>query len=70
MESLLDLDEKIIVKLDKYYPDNIFIDDGMFAICKFGTYLVELDNSNSLPEIKSITKLRFRQVERNLLKLK
>ncbi|OLS20948.1 MAG: hypothetical protein HeimC2_35390 [Candidatus Heimdallarchaeota archaeon LC_2] len=45
MESLLELDEKIIVKLDKYFPGNIFIDDGMVAICKVGSYLVELDIS-------------------------
>ena len=43
----MDLDEKIIVKIDNsYYEGNIFLDDGMIAVCKFGSYLVEMDVSN------------------------
>lgn len=45
-ESIVDLDERIIVKLDKFYQGNMFIDDGMIAICKFDMYLVEIDISD------------------------
>lgn len=42
----LDLDEKIIVKIDNnYHEGNIFFDDGMIAICRFDSYLIELDCS-------------------------
>lgn len=45
-ESIMDLDENIIVKLEEsYYEGNIIIDDGLIAVCKFDMYLVEIDVS-------------------------
>ena len=44
-ESLMDIDEVVIVRLDKFYLGNIFIDDGMIAICKIGKDSLEVDIS-------------------------
>lgn len=44
-QSIMDIDAPVIVKLDKFYQGNIFIDDGMIAVCRFSSYLVELDIS-------------------------
>lgn len=41
-ESIADLDVFVIIKLDKIYKGNIFI-DGDLGICKVASYLVEIE---------------------------